>query len=112
MASPANPTPAIAPPRLPSGFVAATGVAVPGAGAGVVFPWKVVPPTLGAALTVLLLAAVLVIVFVFSDGVGVLHPRQNAFSKASPDEACTPPRITLNDPPPVNGPATMSKIVM
>jgi hypothetical protein len=30
---------------------------------------------------------------------------------ASPEDAWTPPRIKLNEPPPVIGPATMSKIV-
>src|ERR1700704_2980046 len=102
MPRPAKPTPANAPPRLPLNLVAATGelVAVPATGPGSVLPLNVVPPPLGAVTVFVAVATA----GALRLGFGVLQPRQNAFSYASPDDACTPPSTTLNEPPPVIDP--------
>src|SRR5437764_865777 len=83
MPSPAKPTPASAPPRLPFAFVAATGVtaALPATGPGAVLPLNVAPPPLGVPAAfvdeIVLVAAA---VFVPTSDFGESHPRQNAFS--------------------------------
>src|SRR5581483_3475899 len=108
-----RPTPASAPPRLPLLAIEAAGVMVAAFAAGgfdAVGAAAAVPPVLG--FTLVPSTPVLFDVPVGAGAASEKVPSWNWFRGISPDEACTPPRIKLNDPAPVIDPSAMSKTVM